>query len=415
MPKQPTGPIVDAHDYQKFSMGMVALSLIAGGLSKSHWMNAASSLDGALKGYLAGNEELAKKKRDDFEQAYKLAVEQEERQNKEYAQALGVRDRSIKDILAQADVIANKYGMIDAQDAIRRRDLDGMFKAISTRQDTLTRMGMMKQKMDQDYKDHQTKKIEQLFQNDEITPEERERLTNAIDDGQDPGHINYKPMDPHSLELAKEQYFQTGTLPSMGMKNNNARMQIINGANEIGARLGLTPADIVRAWATRKADLGALMQVDRQQALVGGYEQTARSNLEMLQSISQKLSRSQYSQLYNQWLQYGRVKLGDPTADQFNAALEETLSEYAKVMGGGYGAGSSTEGAQNRSHSLMSAMSTPDQLNAVADTMRQSMTNRMNSIEHQKKTLVDGLRSGGSGNSGGGNVIQLNTDGTLRQ
>src|ERR1700722_17805233 len=107
---------------------MIGLALIGGAASKSHWMRATATLDGAMKGYLQGSQDVAAQKKEQFDKEYKLAVEKETQQNKEYLDTLSQRDKSIKDILAEAEVVAAKYGMVDAQDAIRRRDLDSSFK-----------------------------------------------------------------------------------------------------------------------------------------------------------------------------------------------------------------------------------------------------------------------------------------------
>ena len=407
-PTAPNTPIVDPKDFQKFSMSIVALGLIAGGLSKSHWMNAASAMDGAMKGYLAGSEELAKQKREDFDRSFKAAVEQENQQTKEYLNAISARDRSIKDILAQAEVIATKYGMVDAQDAIRRRDLDSIFKAATTRQDTMTRMQYMKDKMDRGIQDSQVKRIDKLLQDGDIDAKQHDDAVQAIQEGRDPGPLHTVALQGQKLDLAVSQYLQTGQMPSMGMRSGNIRTQIIDAADKRAKDLGLTSDEVVAAWSTRKADIGALTQVARQQALVNGYEQTAQKNIDMVRDMSSKLDRSNYSQFFNTWLQKGRVQTGNPEADAFNAALEETLSEYSKVMGGGYGAGGPTEGAQARAHSLLSGATTPDQLIAVTDTMRAAMKNRTDSIQHEKDALTDRIKSGVKNlNSGGGGQPQV--------
>lgn len=417
LPKAPTGPVVDAHDFQKFSLGMVALALIGGGLSKSHWMNAASSLDGAMKGYLAGSESLAKQKRDDFERNFKLAIEQESKQNKEYLDAISARDRTIKESLQQAEIIAAKYGMVDAQDAIRRRNMDDVFQAVTSRQDTLTRMQTMKTKMDDDVKNKTIAQWDRRAQAGEITPQQRDAAVNAINAGESPPPLESSGgLSKDQLGIAVESYLRTGKMPSLGMRNNGIRNQIMAGAEEEAKAMGMSPSDVVAAWGTRGADMAALSQVTRQQALVGGYEETAQKNINMLQEYSDKLPRSDYLQYFNEWLQYGRVKTGNVAADQFNAALEETLSEYAKVMGGGYGAGSSTEGAQARAHSLLGTATTPDQLNGVVDTMRRTMESRTQSIEDQKQKLIGSVKgqqkpAGGSG----GNVMKFDAQGNQIQ
>jgi hypothetical protein len=415
MPQVDKSPIVDPKGFEQFSLGMIGLALIGGAASKSHWMRATATLDGAMKGYLQGSQDVAAQKKEQFDKEYKLAVDKETQQNKEYLDTLSQRDKSIKDILAEAEVVAAKYGMVDAQDAIRRRDLDSSFKVVAQRQTALDNLNQKHDTLEQQFKDKQISRLDKLLQQQQITPDQHDQAVSDIQEGKTPTlKTGTGGMSKEAVEIPGEKYFETGKMEALGMNNPTARNQIIQYATDKAKRLNMTPSEVVAAWASRPGDMAALSQIDKQQVAIGGFEGTAQKNLDMLNSMSDKLPRTSYSQMVNSWIQWGRVKSGDPQADAFNAALEETLSEYSKVMGGGYGAGSSTEGAQARAHSLLAGGTTPEQMKAVSETMRQTMKNRTQSIEEQKQAVLNRIKGTGGG-SGGGTVLKFDAQGNQIQ
>ena len=156
----------------------------------------------------------------------------------------------------------------------------------------------------------------------------------------------------------------------------------------------MTPDEIRFAQLTNKAQVGAIAQLGRARAQILQFEKTARNNADLALDASKNVWRTG-SPLINRPLQYIRQEVtGDPQAAVFNAANETFVSEYARVMSGGYGAAQTTEGAQQRAHTLLSTATSPAQYGQVITQLKREMDNRVKALDGQMVEERQRLRAG---------------------
>jgi hypothetical protein len=143
LPTYQPKPPVDAKDYQNLSMGLIAMALIGGIASKGNWMGASSSLNGALKGYMEGNQEAAERDYKDYQTKFKEAQAKSAAEQKEFEDILQNKRLSINDMLTQIKVAAAKYGRDDVRAEAEQKSIDGIWRRVETMDSTISRISDM--------------------------------------------------------------------------------------------------------------------------------------------------------------------------------------------------------------------------------------------------------------------------------
>ncbi len=139
LPEWKPTPVVNAEDYQKFSLALVAIALF-GGL-KGQWQSATASLNGAMEGYLEGNEEKAKQRWQDFQQQYTRALDSQKAQQKEMEDALKAADQSINMRLREEQIIAARHQREDiAQAAGVQHSIDQVQRQLEASAEAIARL-----------------------------------------------------------------------------------------------------------------------------------------------------------------------------------------------------------------------------------------------------------------------------------
>ena len=206
-----------------------------------------------------------------------------------------------------------------------------------------------------------------------------------------------QPPTADTIEMDAYRYVTDGTLPpnmGRGVQGVRQATEIRNRAAQIAKDMGMTPDEIRFAQLTNKAQVGAIAQLGRARAQILQFEKTARNNADLALEASKNVWRTG-SPLVNRPLQYIRAEVtGDPAAKVFNAANETFVSEYARVMSGGYGAAQTTEGAQQRAHTLLSTATSPAQYGQVIIQLKREMDNRVKALNTQMAEERQRLRGG---------------------
>jgi hypothetical protein len=200
-----------------------------------------------------------------------------------------------------------------------------------------------------------------------------------------------------TLEIDAWRYLTDGTLPpNMGRGQQGAghATQIRNRAAELAKSMDMAPDEIRMAQLTNKTQVQAIGQLAKAKAQILQFEKTANMNADLALQASEKVDRTGVPVL-NRWVQAGRTAIGgDVEASRFHAATETFVSEYAKVMSGGYGAAATTEGAQNRAHTLLNTANTKDQFRGVVGQLKAEMENRVKALNGQMEEERGNLRRG---------------------
>lgn len=200
-----------------------------------------------------------------------------------------------------------------------------------------------------------------------------------------------------TLEMDAWRYLTDGTLPTnmgRGAQGSAQATLIRNRSSALAKEMGMTPDEIRFAQLTNKTQVQAIGQLAKAKAQILQFEKTASMNADLALQASEKVDRTGVPVL-NRWIQAGRVNIqGDPEATAFNAANETFVSEYAKVMGGGYGAAATTEGAQQRAHTLLNTATNKEAYKRVVAQLKSEMDNRVKALNGQMEEERGNLRRG---------------------
>jgi hypothetical protein len=140
LPEYKPKPIVDAQDYQKLSWGLIGLAAIGGAVSKGNWLGVSSSLNGALKGYLEGNQERAKKDYEDYQRKFEAAKARDAQAQKEFEDILRSRTLTINSMLQQVKLAASKYDRQDIRAAAEQKSIDAIWRQVEASRNSLTQI-----------------------------------------------------------------------------------------------------------------------------------------------------------------------------------------------------------------------------------------------------------------------------------
>lgn len=130
LPEWKPKPIVDEKDFSNFSMGLIAMALVGGAVSRGNWLGVASSLNGALDGYLKGNQARADREFQDYQTKFKEAQAHDEQAQREFESILNNKQLSINAVLNQIKIAAAKYGREDVRQAAEQKSIDGIWRQV---------------------------------------------------------------------------------------------------------------------------------------------------------------------------------------------------------------------------------------------------------------------------------------------
>jgi hypothetical protein len=123
-------PPIDAKDYQQFSWAILGMALIGGAASRGNWLGVSSSLNGALKGYMEGNQQRAEQEFKDYQTKFAEAQAHDQRAQKEFEDILQSKTLSINSMLAQINIAAAKYGREDMRLQAQQKSIDGIWTQV---------------------------------------------------------------------------------------------------------------------------------------------------------------------------------------------------------------------------------------------------------------------------------------------
>ena len=181
-------------------------------------------------------------------------------------------------------------------------------------------------------------------------------------------------LDPGGVEYAATQYRVTMTMPALGMGNAASRTAIINTAAKQARMLGQTPAVSIQKAAAFKADTAALTQMSKMRASAEAFENKALQQADIVQDLSDKVSRTQYP-VINEALLSGKARIvGDTNTQLLFNALTTFTTEYAKIMEGSMGSvAASSDSARAAAAKLVSPGLNKQTLTKTLDLMRREM------------------------------------------
>ena len=139
LPPVPQKPTIDTKDFEQFSYALIGLALIGGVASHGDWLGVSSSMNGALKGLLEGNDARAQREYKDYEEKFQAAMTKHKEEVDEYNQVLNSKSLSINSMIKEMEILAAKNGREDLRFEARQRSLDGMRRQVDSLEQAATR------------------------------------------------------------------------------------------------------------------------------------------------------------------------------------------------------------------------------------------------------------------------------------
>jgi hypothetical protein len=197
-------------------------------------------------------------------------------------------------------------------------------------------------------------------------------------------------LTPEALDMAAEMYRHTGTMPSLGMRNQYAMRQIFNRAAELG------PLDIASEQAAYAANKSSLTGLVKNRDAVSAFENTAGKNLDLLLTQAKGVVDSG-SPWINQPLRSVSAKaLGNADVPAYNAARQVAVNEIAKVTSNPGLTGQLSDTARKEVESFNPENATLAQTYNVAKVLRQDMANRHTAYNEQISDITRRIGVGGT-------------------
>lgn len=181
-------------------------------------------------------------------------------------------------------------------------------------------------------------------------------------------------LDEDGLDYAATMYRVTGRMPPQGRQSNGAYQAIVNRAAKQAKSLGQSPAAAAQKQAAFKSDGSALTRMRTMSSAAEAFETKALAQSDIVESLSNKVSRTQYP-ILNDGLLAGKARIaGDTNTQLLYNALSTFTTEYAKIMEGSTGsAAGSSESARAAATKLISAGLSQGTLSQTLDLMRREM------------------------------------------
>lgn len=200
-------------------------------------------------------------------------------------------------------------------------------------------------------------------------------------------------LSKDAIDDQANRFLTDGTLPSLGMgrdaiANRNA---IINRASELARAQGMSNDRVTQL--ANKANTSALTQLTKQETMVGAFEKNFVKNVGIVDRLSKQTDNTGVP-LLQKWINVGKkASSGDPNLAALAVAIKAVQNEYGKIVSGSMGNTAVAVSEIKRMEELLNAAQTPQDVQAVLNTMRQETQNRMEGFKEQKAELTGAMRS----------------------
>jgi hypothetical protein len=306
LPEAPNKSLVDPGEYSKFSALLVAMGLIAGAKS-GNWMGASASLNGALKGYIEGNQQQADASWKKYQADYDKAVEQHNEQQKEYQDVLENKKLSINQKFQQWQIIAAKYDDQQKLAIARRKSYDDMAKAIYGMDEHIAALSEHKASIDLQVKKSQP----------------------------GPGNLSKDAIDLAAQRLANGEKAQD-VLANFGRGAQGGKdiAAVQNRFAELAKEQGMTADEIALRQQEMRGSARAELALGEREGKIAPRVQEAKTFAQIALKASADVPRGDWKQMnqIGQWIQDSDSgkELG-----KFQAANVSLINAYSAAVGGG--------------------------------------------------------------------------------
>lgn len=298
-------PVIDAKDYEALSYGLIAMAMIGGVASQGKWLEVGSTLNGALKGYLEGNELEAQKRYKDYDEQFKGAMAKEAQANREFEDILKDKHMRIGDQINAYRIVAAKYDRQDALAAAQSRSLDSMWRSIESRKTAMARL-----------------------------EESHERATEKLRAGQGSAGLSERyqadPQYKSNVDYWAKFLQGGGSLPPRFAQSGAGKMMMPDILNVVPTLGGGNPGDMTANKLSQREMIAEAQKLGTQAASVAIANAELERFIPAAEKASDKVPRSAWRPL-NQLMQSGQ-NTWSPEQGAFVLANRSVLNAFAQLI-----------------------------------------------------------------------------------
>ncbi len=196
-------------------------------------------------------------------------------------------------------------------------------------------------------------------------------------------------LSKDALDMAADRFLPDGTLPP-GINKAN-RDAIMNRAATVAKDKGINPDRVAQLEVT--ANKQALGQLSKTETMVGAFEKNFVKNVKIVENLNAKKDSTGVP-LLQRWINAGKKAVsGDPDLAALNIAIKAVQNEYGKIVSGSMGNTAVAVSEIKRMEDLLNSAQTPQDVQAVLNTMKAETQNRMAGFKEQRAELTQSMRS----------------------
>jgi hypothetical protein len=204
-------------------------------------------------------------------------------------------------------------------------------------------------------------------------------------------------LNADAVTVAADRYLTDGTIPAGISKPQ--RTAIMNKGAELAKERGIS-GDRLTQLET-KANQAALADIAKTEARVGAFEKNFTKNVALVEKFSSQKDSSGVP-ILQKWINNGKKALtGDPQLASLAVAIKAVQNEYGKIVSGSMGNTQVAVSEIKRMEDLLNAAQTPQDVQAVLNTMRTETQNRMQGFKEQKAELSNSMKKAVKGSPSG--------------
>lgn len=370
-------PPVDAKEFQGLSYALIGMAMIGGAVSKGNWLGVADTLNGAMKGFIDGHHELAKKNVQDYEQQFKSAAAKEQQWSRETEDILKSKNLSINQKLTQVRIVAAQYDKQDMLAQGRLKSLEGVQRALDSQKTTLTGL-------QQRHEDNMARINAQM----ESRRMHEETVRALRGGGGDTAGLE------NDIALARTGMPSNQVVRGIGAQATQRWNQVKTGAIQqiMAENPGMKISDAAIVFATEqqefKATGGALNQITKDIAAIRPYKEMLDKNADIAIGLADKgiLTSSKVANKSLNWLRQNAADY--PDSSEYLAQMRIVTTEAARVLNNPRLVGQLTDSARHEMEAIISGDMPIKSTKRVLERIKTDGTNRVAAMEREQRSLL---------------------------
>jgi hypothetical protein len=388
LPAAPNKPVVDPKEYQKLSWGLLGMALIAGSVSKN-WYGASASLNGALKGFLEGNQEKAANDWKKYQADFDAAIKKHDQQQQDYLDTMQSKKLTINQMLTELSWKAAKWDDQALAAQVRQKSLD----AINQRIDSF---------------DIQRAKLE----------DDNEKVKLAVDKALADKVAGSAPASEGAVGMAASGAPLNQIVPGYGKAAAAERAKVRDAAiAQIQKEVpGLSAMQAGQLYAKRQVEYQAgkvsTVQLTKMEGATRQALEQLDFNIDKTTEEMKKLKSTNISPIINAIMRQEEQWSGDPALAGLFYFMNASATESARLLSGGQASAAQLhQGAAEEAQKWANVNLTPASWAEVSKSMKEEGTERLKT--YQNAIAAGEGNFGDTGGAGGppGKRIKVDDNG----